>query len=82
MTDVPDHIREMTLSQLGLTVMSFGKYGPKHPEGPHKFDDIPLKYLEWLHNEGICRGDLGYKLAAYMAHPRTCQELAKLEEDD
>lgn len=67
----------MTLTELGKTVMTFGMYGPKHSQGPQRFDEIPLHYLEWALENNVCRGILGEKLEAYMKHPRTCQEIDK-----
>lgn len=71
MTD--NEIRGMTLNQLGRIEMTFGKHRGK------KLDDVPLQYLVWCNENGVCRGDLALQLKCYLEHPRTCQELDKLE---
>ena len=75
-----DDIQQMTLAELGQTVMPFGKYGLKNEKGPFRFDDIPMHYLVWLQKQGYCRGDLQDKLDCYLKHPMKLEEIYKQEQ--
>src|SRR5205814_40874 len=62
---------------LASTILPFGKYKGK------RFDQVPLKYLDWLVGEEFLRPVLRGKIEDYLAVPVISQELqAQLEGEE